>query len=1150
MTDRPEDREEPELLYDPDGNADVLRPPRADAAPSRAEAEQQWAVPGTVRGDEIERAEAQQGPLADFEDGLAETAAGGLVRTWRDEAGPLREDLYGDTQLPGMADAALDVTAGALSLFGFRAGEADYDREEMYEELTEGVPFEFHDDIMENDNLAAARRARARVLNDMNRGRRIAQQDSGQLAVLAGSLFDIDMPLTAFSGGAYAAARVSRAALQASRMARLSPRAALRVSGVAQGVNAGGQAGAIVGAVDAYNRETVGWQDMSNMILQSMALGGGIGGALRGDVRLSVREAEREFHERVSRDDPAYRDEVNVNEMRGDDLSEFTPDPDAQGGSVGAAQATTNIPNGQFEPVQGATPTNQEWIDMARQWDQDTGFSDRLDDALDEGWWARVAMHPVMNATTNNFTRLIRSESRVARFIGGNIFESANGLGRGRATAATRMENYHRRIQSYLGEEVRGAMQDWARDNGMTLQGSGFHISQDGQRVFSREVMLELNDRRMGRTSARNPQIKRAADQYELAGIEALNIGRGRDGETPVDGFDMIPDSRGYTPYKWSGGQIERLEAEGVVTRDDIVRALAQSYRDAGMAAGKDADAVAKAVIHRAITKADDIDTSVLSMLSGDGKDFIREAMVLSGMDEAAADGVINRLAGAQHNRSKESFAKTRNDVDMNTRIRTQDGSDLRIVDLLDQDMHGVWQRYARQMSGSAALARHGITNRAKRREIIDAMRAEQRALGEDPIDAELIEAMFSHFNAGPVHGYGLRGGTNEGIGHLALAKRIANLALLEKLGATQIAETGVIMAQNGLANWMTRGPMAVFSREIRQGNKELLDDLAYMTGQIGQEHWHFAQWLDLDDMTRTEKGDWLHTVNRYTQQASFIQGYTSLFNQVRSFQQQTAALGVTDKVFRTLKAAIDEGRDLSPNERGRFENDLGLGRTELAELEDLIHSGLIEFQTRGNSTFVNKLNMDQWPDEIAEVFASSVTRNINQLVQKSMAGEQDAWMHTHMGSLLMHLKTFPLQALQKQVMRNARFLDKQSVATVLMGMATAAVAVQVRDVLDGREQRDVGELAKAAFNYSNMTGFIPTFVDPMMSLVGMDNARINQYGPHYDITPPTLRVANDMMRIPGALVNTIRGDTDWYDGQALKAIPFAGTYVLSRAFD
>ena len=777
-----------------------------------------WAAPGSVRAQEIERDNAQQGVGADFMDGVRTTAAAGIKDTIQTEAPALIEETWGTDSISkayeaegpvGAALQALNVGGtAALTIFGYRSGEKDYDKEEKYEELTKGIPFEYHADILEHDNFEAASRARNNVMEQMERGKRMTQQDGGQLAALAGSLFDVDMPLVAFSGGAYGAAKVAGASLKASRILRVPAGAALRVSGALQGANAGAQAGAIVGAFDAANRETVGWQDMAEMSLQSMLLGTAIGTAVKGDVRLSVQEAQKEFYGRIAADDNAFKQPVQLDTMRGENIKDyqqqqepFILEDEVGESSVGAIQVTPGMrmQRPTYLPNATITPTNHAWIDAAAEWRHNSGWAQRKADD-DATWWAKVAMSGGMNLTTNNFNRLYKSKSAVANYLAGNIFESTNGLGRGKATAATRMENYHRRMQQHLGEELRQAQTDWARANGHTWQGSGYHITENGKAVFNREVMLELNDRRLGMASTRSPEIRRAADQYELAGEEALNIAKGRQGEQSVDGFENVPTGRGYTPYKWSGSKIKQLEADGVVTRDDLVQAMAQAYREAGMGVGKDAEAVAKAVIHRALTRDAEMDMSVMGMLTGDGKDFMRESMILGGMREADADAVIERLTGAQHNRSKEAFAKTRNDIDMGMTIPTRDGSHLSVVDLFDHDMHGVWQRYTRQMSGSAALARHGIINRAERREIIDAMRAEQAALGEEPMQAELIEAMLSHFNAGPVHGFAA-GVTNEGIGHAALAKRIANLSLLEKLGVSQIAETDMAIAQNGIAN-------------------------------------------------------------------------------------------------------------------------------------------------------------------------------------------------------------------------------------------------------------------------------------------------------------------------------------------------------------
>lgn len=1125
--------------------------------PARQQGEQSYAVPGSRRAAEIEKQNAQQHAGKDFMDGLNTTAAAGLIRTIRDETPSIARGMNGGEDPTGIEAIIKYPQAAVLSLTGFRAYEPDFDKDAKYDELTQGIPYEYHDDIMENDGLEAAGRARMRVLDDLERGQRIAQQQSGTLAVLAGSVFDVDLPLTAFSGGAYGSAKVAATALRASRAARLSPRAALRASGTAQGVNAGFQAGVVVGAADAYHRETTGWTDLVNMAFTSALLGGAVGTAVKGDVRVSMRAAQDEFNRQVRTDAPSLREDLDVEQMaRPTDTlvpggDEFTA-PTQETSTVGAANLSSPTYAGRTldDPAGEISGTNQGWIEAADRWRHDSDWGDAKAKA-DGEWWTRVATSAAGSFSANNFNRLYSSKSAVANWLAGTVFESPSGLGRGRATASTRMENYHKRIQTHIARDIDPAMNAYAKETGQTWQNSGYGATNVAKRQFNREVMLELNDRASGNTNTmRNKHVKRAADQYEKAGAESLSIGRGRDGETPLDGFDAIPDRRGYTPYVWSGQSILDLEAAGVVTRDSLTRDLASAYQRAGMGAGKDAEAVAKAVIQRAVSKEVDIDTSMASLLSGDGKEWLLTTLRDNGVKEADAEALIERLQGGQLDKGKESFAKSRNEVDMNSRITTTDGSDMRIVDLFDQDLHGVWQRYSRRMAGSSALARQGITNRAQRKEIISAMRAEQRALGEEPMEEALVEAMLSHFNGGPVWGYS-RGFTNEGIGsEVAVAKRMTNIALLERLGLTQLAETGATMAQNGVRNWFQRGPMAIFDKELKAGNKALLDDMAYFTGRIGDDHRHFATWLDLDDISDRDKGDWLRHVRKFSSNAQFVQGYTSLFNHVRSFQQTTAALGMADKVMRTIKEASDKGENISARDMARFESDLGLGLEDIQALEQLINSGVVEFKTssKGN-TFVNRLNMDQWDTRTGEVFASSLTRNVNQLVQKSMAGEQDAWMHTQWGSVVTHLKTFPMQAFQKQFIRNMRHMDTQNITTLMYGLATAAVAIKVRDAIDGRE-RTASELGMAAFNYSNMTGFVPMLADPAMTILGLEDYRFNRYGPYTDLTPPVVKIANDMRRIPGALWDTAVGEGDYYDRQALKAIPFTGTYVFSRLFD
>jgi len=407
-------------------------------------------------------------------------------------------------------------------------------------------------------------------------------------------------------------------------------------------------------------------------------------------------------------------------------------------------------------------------------------------------------------------------------------------------------------------------------------------------------------------------------------------------------------------------------------------------------------------------------------------------------------------------------------------------------------------------------------------------------------METDLLQAMFSHFNAGPTHGF-FDGVTNVGVGQfVATAKRLANLGLLEKLGITQLGETGAIIGQVGARNFYRRGPMVLWDKQMREANRVLLKDVAYVTGDIGRDQTYFAEWFDMDDVSNNAKNSWLKRVSALSSNGAFVQSYTSAFNHVRKYQQQIATLGMIDKVMRTLKEGDYETM------LTRFEDDFGLGRAELDGIQRMVDDGLITFHPEGH---VKELNLKDWNPKLRETFGASMARNMNQTVQKSLAGEQDAWMHTGWGSVMTHLMTFPMQAFQKQFIRNARHLDMQGFAAISFGMATAMIAVNVRDVIDGRD-RSQTDRSVAAFTYNNMTGWIPMVTDPAMTIMGLEDYRINPFGHHASVVPPVFTQADSLRRAPGALLTAAAGEPDYYDMQALKALPFAGTYFASRIFN
>tara|TARA_R110002012_G_scaffold166866_1_gene330314 strand:- start:544 stop:816 length:273 start_codon:yes stop_codon:yes gene_type:complete len=76
------------------------------------------------------------------------------------------------------------------------------------------------------------------------------------------------------------------------------------------------------------------------------------------------------------------------------------------------------------------------------------------------------------------------------------------------------------------------------------------------------------------------------------------------------------------------------------------------------------------------------------------------------------------------------------------------------------------------------------------------------------------------------------------------------------------------------------------------------------------------------------------------------------------------------------------------------------------------------------------------------------------------------------------------------------------------------------------------------------MTGFLPMAYDPLMTILGLEDKRINQFSPHSEITPPVISWGNDAIRLPGALAKGIAGQADGADMAAIRTTPFANTIL------
>lgn len=279
-----------------------------------------------------------------------ETLASRAMRVLSDETQGVKDRLYRnlgfrEQNMADQANAFYTGVAGIGALLGFRENTPDYDKGEHVGRLLEGIPWQYHDDIMDNDNLAAAERQRERIMGELEYRGMADEQFKG--GAWLGTIVDVDAPLILLSGGSMGAMKT--AGKVASKMKAVG--AGTKATTFASRTVAGMQTGAIEGlgfgvAYDAVS-ETNSWEDVLSFTLSGVAFGALTGPMIdpttpRAKAARQVQEAaeraKTDLHEQVSMGDAYTRpslvdvlqepQEPSAWQMRNDALLEEQGNPE------------------------------------------------------------------------------------------------------------------------------------------------------------------------------------------------------------------------------------------------------------------------------------------------------------------------------------------------------------------------------------------------------------------------------------------------------------------------------------------------------------------------------------------------------------------------------------------------------------------------------------------------------------------------------------------------------------------------------------------------------------------------------------------------------------------------------------------------------
>ena len=969
---------------------------------------------------------------------------------------------------------------------------------------------------------------------------------------------DLDAPLAVLTGGLSAAAKTGYNMTKVGRL----------MAGSAAGALTLGAAGTVSHAVNPAED----WTVIPSMMLMGAgfgALGGALargGDALRKQGNDALTGMKNDFGEYVEQGTPFARRDSTAQQ-------EAPVDPDPMG--VRAAETAPSAPAREpiaIDPAQvqqgpssagaaqvGGRPTiddiphdaSKEIIRKSRQYDVQYRVSEQLEDLHHRTDYAGKAASKFQQLLekmpfASDFLRLTRSESSVLRTLAHLTMDSGASLLSNNNSAARHFEDMHNRALTHISNIPDKINAYIASKHGSSKLEQV--LRDDLRREVNRAVDAEMAARfHTGKSvSGVDPIIKSIADDLDamygyMAKIESGDGGRW----AATKGSENLKPTSGYMHTKW-GAQAYRDVLKKGYSHKDVIDALYEGIaREHPKIKPSDVRIYASAIADRMKLGSVDSGTGIQSWINMDGREAVEAALMRNGMDRKTVNSFLDGMTSAREQKSTPGYTKQRLDID-----RSYTASNgIRIGDLMEGDFYGIAVRRAHQGSGRAALARVGITSRTDFENIARAAVYEQEYLiaptkakttstptGNKQADSaqkiadvvsdwwnnpqavkyDDIMEMYNYFNGTPV-----KGGTHPII---SMMKKVSNLTTLGQLGFAQAAEFGTITATMGVKKFLKELPSYI-KRSINDPGSGLYQDLRALGVYTPDDRLHrFDQVYATESMASDAHA--MTKFNNLLNVGGRVQGFLSGFIHVSRVHHAMSVDAGVNKIFqhyngvkqmsdRRLRAILGEENTLGPR------------------LKDYIDRGIVEFE----DGYVKNLHLDQWAVDDVDAFARALNAYSHQTMQRPLIGESSIATQGNLGTLFWHLKTFPLQAMEKQALRNANIADMESLYTFFHTLGTAALAYTVKQGLNLRgDNLDHYSIATGALGMSNMAGWVPMWTDPIGGMLGMDTG----YGRSQSIlaTPVAIHTLNTMLGIPGVF---LKDELTPSDVNILQATPIVG---------
>lgn len=713
--------------------------------------------------------------------------------------------------------------------------------------------------------------------------------------------------------------------------------------------------------------------------------------------------------------------------------------------------------------------------------------------------------------------------------------------------ASEHKERITRRIKTKAMRVAEYAFRDWVKANDKTGIPSQFvRMRLQVRNDFFREVGLQVRNP----NHSTDANVMKAADAMRTAYREALEELK----DAGVHGFENIPTNPNYLPRLWSLDAIRSAETK--FGTEQMVGFFGRVLQT-GPQKLSDAQAMKLGKAMLMTLKRARVNSRLAAFNGSEAVAEVAEVLTQE-VGHILSKKVIDDLAEILVGKPKEdagnpSRAKFRAQIDESfaVRMETENGKaeNLTLADLAESQAEDLLDVYLRSTMGRVALARKGFTSRKDWDAFIEQVRASAdliptyttKMLEED---VKTLEFVYRYMTGAPLHEM-----TGTAARFIQATKNWNFARLLNNVGFAQVAEVGRYVSIVGVRETLKTVPaLRGFIKKARKGEKmsdvyQAIEDI-WGFGSVGLRGKGLARfddpfyWTAAGDAGRDSKLE--RFVNNYegvTKVASNVTAQMSGLAPITDWAQLAGTKALIGKWTRLAK----KGKSIFSDKRWALEGlDSNMRKRIDAELKKRGVNGVMD--------------IDDWPDDVAEAFINTVDRITRRAVQENDIGTLATWMSHPIASIILQFRVFSITAYTKQLQAGLNVRDAQMAVEFLgstLGGLLGYVALANAQSI-GREDREeflekklsVQTLGAAAIYRSSWASFLPNIADIGFQITGNEpyfaSVRPSQTPTDAILGNPTADLANSLITGTGAVAGAgfsaaVGGDDEFTEAEARR---------------